>query len=156
MNETSIHSGEQGVTDSSANQLLTLLENTRELDDDLEDIITTAELNVSKYDNNGNSQRAELWRKVASAAREKLPKNSNPNVNDQPATENNELPKTCSKCGFVNRPGANFCGDCGNEFEKTQVTGSITEKPQTKICSKCGTVNRPVANFCGECGTRLG
>src|SRR5438128_1943228 len=43
----------------------------------------------------------------------------------------------CSKCGFENPNGANFCIECASPF--------------TRRCGSCGTENPPRAKFCVEC-----
>lgn len=44
----------------------------------------------------------------------------------------------CGRCGLVSRPGARFCGRCGNSFEGSR-------------CGQCGAVARPGARFCALC-----
>lgn len=47
---------------------------------------------------------------------------------------------SCPSCGQAHRPGARFCGNCG------QALGWS--------CVRCGADNRPAAAFCARCGTR--
>jgi class 3 adenylate cyclase/predicted ATPase len=47
----------------------------------------------------------------------------------------------CSKCGFENSVGNNFCVHCGNSL--------------IGLCTKCGAENSPTSNFCGKCGAPL-
>jgi adenylate cyclase len=47
----------------------------------------------------------------------------------------------CSKCGFENQPGMQFCGKCGAKL--------------AQVCPHCGFENPPEHVFCGKCGKRL-
>jgi tetratricopeptide (TPR) repeat protein len=49
----------------------------------------------------------------------------------------------CPKCGYENRQGAGFCGECGQSF--------IVEK----TCPKCGHANPQGNKFCDKCGRSL-
>ena len=48
----------------------------------------------------------------------------------------------CGRCGLVSRPGARFCGRCGNSLEGNH-------------CGQCGAVSRPGARFCALCRTPI-
>jgi hypothetical protein len=48
---------------------------------------------------------------------------------------------TCAACGYENREGRKFCGQCGAALGMT--------------CPACGTTNAPGERFCGECGASL-
>jgi class 3 adenylate cyclase/tetratricopeptide (TPR) repeat protein/ribosomal protein L40E len=47
----------------------------------------------------------------------------------------------CSKCGFENPEGMNFCGKCGVKIEL--------------VCPSCNASNPPGFTFCGKCGHSL-
>jgi tetratricopeptide (TPR) repeat protein len=49
----------------------------------------------------------------------------------------------CPKCGYENRKGAGFCGECGQSF--------INEK----TCPQCGHANPQNNKFCDKCGYSL-
>src|SRR5664279_307960 len=49
----------------------------------------------------------------------------------------------CPNCGYDNRPGARFCGDCAT------VLASVT-------CSSCGAHFPEGQRFCDACGQRVG
>lgn len=55
----------------------------------------------------------------------------------------------CPHCGQEVRPGARFCGHCG------QSTVVAVAEPQTIICPKCGQMVRAGAKFCGNCGQKI-
>jgi len=44
----------------------------------------------------------------------------------------------CTKCGFENAFGANFCQQCGARL--------------ARLCARCGHTLEPAARFCGACG----
>ena len=50
----------------------------------------------------------------------------------------------CASCGFQNRVGANFCGNCGESLA-TAI-----------LCPDCGANLESTLNFCGICGNRVG
>jgi class 3 adenylate cyclase/tetratricopeptide (TPR) repeat protein len=47
----------------------------------------------------------------------------------------------CRRCGFENREGGKFCGECGT--------------PLARACPQCGGENPPDFKFCDNCGFRL-
>ncbi|MDX6007666.1 adenylate/guanylate cyclase domain-containing protein [Cupriavidus necator] len=47
----------------------------------------------------------------------------------------------CTKCGFENAVGANFCQQCGDRLART--------------CLRCGHALDPAARFCNACGERV-
>jgi len=47
----------------------------------------------------------------------------------------------CSKCGFENREGAKFCGNCRTKL--------------VLFCPSCAAENQPNLNFCDQCGQPL-
>jgi tetratricopeptide (TPR) repeat protein len=49
----------------------------------------------------------------------------------------------CPKCGYENREGAGFCGECGQSF----TAG--------KTCPQCGQANPQGTKFCDACGRSL-
>jgi tetratricopeptide (TPR) repeat protein len=49
----------------------------------------------------------------------------------------------CPKCGYENREGAGFCGECGQSF----TAG--------KTCPQCGQANPQGGKFCDTCGQSL-
>jgi tetratricopeptide (TPR) repeat protein len=49
----------------------------------------------------------------------------------------------CPKCGYENREGARFCGECGQSFAAERT------------CPHCGHVNPQGSNFCDKCGHSL-
>jgi class 3 adenylate cyclase/tetratricopeptide (TPR) repeat protein len=51
------------------------------------------------------------------------------------------MPSDCAACGFANRPGALFCGSCGEQLGKG--------------CPACGEVVAPGLAYCTACGTEL-
>jgi hypothetical protein len=61
---------------------------------------------------------------------------------------------TCSKCGEVLRPGAKFCGRCG----QTRIVQPAipTPPPSPAYCPGCGGPLRPGTKFCGVCGQKIG
>lgn len=71
-------------------------------------------------------------------------------VRGQPATPYSLAPAVpkrsafvrCGRCGLVSRPGARFCGRCGNSLEGNR-------------CGQCGAVARPGARFCALCRTPI-
>jgi len=48
----------------------------------------------------------------------------------------------CTKCGFENAVGANFCQQCGTRL--------------ARLCSRCGHTLDPTARFCSACGEPVG
>ncbi|WP_354686568.1 adenylate/guanylate cyclase domain-containing protein [Cupriavidus necator] len=48
----------------------------------------------------------------------------------------------CTRCGFANLEGANFCEECGARL--------------ARICPQCGEEATPAAKFCRACGFALG
>ena len=58
-------------------------------------------------------------------------------------------PTICPHCGHALRPGAGFCGQCG------QVIAAQAAEPHPTACPRCGRPLRPGAKFCGSCGHRL-
>lgn len=52
----------------------------------------------------------------------------------------------CPHCGHALRPGARFCGACG------QALATRAAEPHPTACSGCGRPLRPGAKFCGGCG----
>jgi len=52
--------------------------------------------------------------------------------------------QTCSKCGTINPPNANYCIKCNTPLS----AGS-------KKCGFCGQINAADAIYCQECGQRL-
>lgn len=52
------------------------------------------------------------------------------------------VPRTCTKCGFSNRPNAAFCGNCG---------AHLVGKP----CPACKALNPDDVHYCDQCGTWL-
>ncbi|MGC9347865.1 MAG: zinc-ribbon domain-containing protein [Anaerolineae bacterium] len=57
----------------------------------------------------------------------------------------------CPNCGYENRPGARFCGRCGQPTS----AGSQPEGG-AQLCPQCGRELRRGARFCPHCGHRLG
>ena len=55
----------------------------------------------------------------------------------------------CPHCGHALRPGARFCGQCG------QVVATQVAEPHLTVCSRCGRPVRPGARFCSSCGHKL-
>ena len=55
----------------------------------------------------------------------------------------------CPHCGHPLRPGAKFCGGCG------QAVVAQAAEPQPAVCPRCGHPMRPGARFCGGCGQKL-
>jgi hypothetical protein len=61
----------------------------------------------------------------------------------------------CRNCGKENRPGVNFCEQCG------QTLGGDSSRQEPKppasghVCSACGNINRQGVDFCEECGQSL-
>ena len=53
----------------------------------------------------------------------------------------------CPHCNTENRPGARFCGHCGQPLE--------AEAPETLTCPTCGASVKPGARFCPRCGSDL-
>ena len=53
----------------------------------------------------------------------------------------------CSNCGRELKPGAKFCGGCGNKVEQPAM--------QAAVCSNCGRELKPGAKFCGGCGNKI-
>jgi membrane protease subunit (stomatin/prohibitin family) len=51
----------------------------------------------------------------------------------------------CQACGFENKPGMKFCGECGAKLEA----------PPSGGCPSCGFDNPPGTKFCGDCGNKL-
>ncbi|HYJ78152.1 MAG TPA: AAA family ATPase [Longimicrobiaceae bacterium] len=47
----------------------------------------------------------------------------------------------CTRCGFDNPAGMNFCGNCGLKLARQ--------------CAACGSDNPPAFRFCGSCGSAL-
>src|SRR5258708_10612421 len=47
----------------------------------------------------------------------------------------------CTRCGFENLAGANFCEECGAQL--------------VRLCPSCKHELRPTAKFCGNCGAPL-
>jgi hypothetical protein len=47
----------------------------------------------------------------------------------------------CLSCGFENRPGRQFCAECGARL--------------VQACPACRAVNQPGDKFCGACGASL-
>ena len=58
-------------------------------------------------------------------------------------------PTICPHCGHALRPGARFCGQCG------QVIAAQAAEPHPTACPRCGRPLRPGVKFCGSCGHRL-
>jgi hypothetical protein len=58
-------------------------------------------------------------------------------------------PTICPHCGHALRPGARFCGRCG------QVVAAQAAEPHPTVCPACGRPLRPRARFCGGCGQKL-
>ncbi len=64
---------------------------------------------------------------------------------------------SCERCGAPRRPGAQFCGQCGQVFAAArQETPSL---PQARggsggqaTCPQCGAPRREGARVCGQCG----
>ena len=54
---------------------------------------------------------------------------------------------TCRWCGRGNRPGAEFCGDCGRRLELSPDLGTA--------CASFSTPNPVYRRFCDSCGTPL-
>lgn len=50
----------------------------------------------------------------------------------------------CLKCGSALKPGARFCGKCGEPATAAKI----------KTCPVCGKTLSPSARFCGKCGSR--
>src|SRR5262245_10362351 len=48
----------------------------------------------------------------------------------------------CPRCRAENRPGAQFCRECGTRLEL--------------VCPACGLRVEPASRFCDACGARLG
>ena len=55
----------------------------------------------------------------------------------------------CPHCGHELRPGAQFCGHCG------QTTTVFAGRPQQPVCPTCGQNVRIDAKFCGKCGQKM-
>jgi hypothetical protein len=58
----------------------------------------------------------------------------------------------CPHCHAENRPGARFCGHCGEVLE---VQPEAVEAAGSLICSVCGSSLKPGAKFCGRCGNAV-
>ena len=56
----------------------------------------------------------------------------------------------CLNCQFENRPGVNFCEQCGEKLPKISIEDS--ERSQ---CRSCGFITRAGVRFCEECGHQL-
>lgn len=67
---------------------------------------------------------------------------------------------TCPSCGKPVKPGARFCGNCGNAIPVTPVMRSAAPSgvPPARLinCPHCGKPNRPGAKFCNHCGQLMG
>lgn len=59
----------------------------------------------------------------------------------------------CPTCGSNLRPGAKFCGRCGQTFV---VQTPALAAPSPAYCPSCGGPLRPGAKFCGVCGHKMG
>ena len=55
----------------------------------------------------------------------------------------------CPHCGHGLRPGAKFCGQCG------EVIAAQAAEPHPTVCPRCRRPLRAGARFCGGCGQRL-
>ncbi len=55
----------------------------------------------------------------------------------------------CPHCGHALRPGARFCGQCG------QVIATQAAELHPTVCPGCGRPLRSGAKFCGGCGQKL-
>ena len=60
---------------------------------------------------------------------------------------------TCPHCGNAVRPGARFCGSCGETLEADQVTTTYHDRKAT--CPHCGMPVRTDARFCPSCGEAI-
>jgi uncharacterized membrane protein YvbJ len=58
----------------------------------------------------------------------------------------------CSRCGFENRSGDRFCGNCGAPLE---IPPPQNPSNSEILCSNCGRTNPPGSVFCESCGNRL-
>jgi ribosomal protein L37E len=56
-----------------------------------------------------------------------------------------QIGKTCSTCGTLNKDTARFCSACGNKLYIVQKN----------TCSACGSENPLGARFCNSCGSSL-
>jgi hypothetical protein len=66
---------------------------------------------------------------------------------------------TCPKCGSPLRPGAKFCGNCGNVISTPPPAppASASPPPQAGValCPHCGKPLRVGAKFCNNCGKTI-
>ena len=76
-------------------------------------------------------------------------------VTGQP--ERLEIP-VCPRCNVDNRPGSQFCRECGFPIQQTDlgIRNVRARLAGDRIrCEDCGAENRPVAKFCLSCGALM-
>lgn len=71
----------------------------------------------------------------------------------------------CPQCGYSNRQGSHFCGQCGSPVAEGLSASRDTESPVVTLregaaissgaCQRCGSANDEDAEFCVGCGGRL-
>jgi VWFA-related protein len=62
----------------------------------------------------------------------------------------------CSRCGSSLRPGARFCGQCGQAITTVAPPVPPAAAPRAATCPRCGRTVRPGGKFCGNCGQKMG
>lgn len=71
---------------------------------------------------------------------------------------------TCPKCGKPIRPGAKFCGNCGNTITDAPPAAAVPPptpavqtggQPGMDACPHCGKPMRKGARFCSHCGKTI-
>lgn len=60
---------------------------------------------------------------------------------------------TCANCGFVNAPGARFCGNCAETLHRPAPEPS--QASHATYCPYCEHPNPPGAPYCGNCRRAL-
>lgn len=70
-------------------------------------------------------------------------------------TEEEEKARVCQNCGAEGLISDNFCGQCGNKFEKEKNKKENEEDEKTKICQKCGAEGFVSDDFCSQCGNKF-
>jgi hypothetical protein len=61
----------------------------------------------------------------------------------------------CKNCGKENRPGVNFCEQCGATLQTSIFPQGLDSSMTRRTCPSCGKVNREGVDFCEECGQNL-